>query len=74
MKLLPYNQIRNNEMPDVSSSNLSDEPIVKWDLPEALATPHVFRIAQMWLDLARASMRLKFMVADIVKKKLRSKC
>jgi len=74
LKLLPYNQERNNQKVDVSSDALSDEPLEEWEVPEALATPHVFRIAQMWLDFARASMRLKFMVADIVKRKLRSRC
>jgi hypothetical protein len=62
---MPYN--RPQERIEVSDDSLSDVPAFVWHVPDDLAKPHIFRMAQMWLDYARQSIRLKFMVADIVR-------
>ena len=67
LKMLPYNQENALvAMDDISSDKQSDLPDENWHVPESLVKNHVFRMAQTWIDWARQSMRLKFMVADIV--------
>lgn len=58
----------------MSDEAVSDVPVYDWDVPASLANVHVYRIATMWLDFARQSMRLKFIVADIVQSNLRKRC
>jgi hypothetical protein len=65
--MLPYNQRGEFDLRvDVSEDSVSDVPVRDWELPEALAKVHCYKIAKMWLDFARQQLRLKFMVADIV--------
>ena len=69
--MLPYNY---GEKVDVSEDRLSDEPFNDWDMTASLAKPHVLRAAKVWLDFARQNLRLKFMVADVVRNKLKNRC
>ena len=59
---------------EVSEDSVSDVPNRSWDIPEALVQVHFWKIAKMWLDQARQSVNLKFMVADIVRAAIRSRC
>lgn len=72
--MLPYNQKEMAERVDVSEDSVSDVPNLAWDIPEALTKVYIWKCAKMWLDQARQTINLKFMVADIVKASIKSKC
>lgn len=74
LKLLPYNQKEMAERVQVSEDSVSDVPNRSWDIPESLTHIHCWRIAKQWLDFARQSINLKFMVADIVKASIKRHC
>jgi hypothetical protein len=73
MTQMPYNQGSFNAEIDVSDDSLSDVPDYNWDVPDELSKPHVWQIAQMWIDYARQSIRLKGMVYGLVLRELHKK-
>ena len=58
----------------MTTTSISDNLVDDWNVPQTLSKVHVINIIRLWLDYARQSMSLKFMVADIVQKNMRSKC